>query len=563
VNATLAGFWAAGLLALLVFFLNPGVSLTPRHYWPLAGPIILFYAPASGLVWALLAGAVRLFATFRARTPWVGFRPVWRFLVADLCLLVLLYAHNLRAARDYLPGALREHLLGATLLLALGTLILAPDTLWRGLTRRRLRPVPAVVAVLLLTAGLFGIRERYREEAPPLSASEIEPAPPRSGVVLMALDGAAPDDFFTLVADGRLPQFQILSQAGSSAPLLAPRPPRKGAAWASVLTGLEPASHGEVGDRQFSPRSGSPAFRLEPVIPGFGILEAIGLLAFRPAERLSPSGETMDRILARCGYDVVTAGWGKPVSAAANAADRSIAGGSLPQPVSVHLEALRTHLAAARADPDGAPLAEGLAAALEMDLAVGRSLLAATAEPAAAPRALLVRFPGLDKAAHLFLRYQRPDRFGNVTDDELRRYGQVMADYYRFMDAWLGVLRQAAGVDARVMVVNPYGLKAVGPWTRLRNALSGRWYHSGTHRQAGPGFVLAAGPGFRMTGRLERARTEDILPTLLYLLDLPVGRDMDGQPLPRFASAEFAENHAISAVPSWRTVTVVTPSPVW
>jgi len=563
VNATLAGVWASGLLALLVFFLNAGVSLTPRHYWPLAWPVILFYAPASGLAWALLAGTVRLFATFRMRIPWVGFRPVWRFLVADLCLLVLLYAHNLREARDYLPGAMREHLLGATLLLALGAAVLAPDALWRGLTRRRLRPVPYVVALLLLTAGLFGIRERYREEAPPLSASEIEPAPPRAGVVLVAMDGAAPDEFFTMMADGRLPEFQALSQAGSSAPLAAPQPPRKAAAWASVLTGLEPASHGEVGERLFFPRGGSPVFRVEPVIPGFGILEAMGLLTFRSAERLAPSGETMDRILDRCGYRVFSAGWEEPARSGDEAAGGVSADRGFPETVAVHLDALRAHLAAARADPDGAPLARGLGTALGMDLTVGRSLLAATSGPAGEPRALLARFPGMDRAAHLFLRYQRPDRFGNVTGDELERYGQVMADYYRFVDAWLGVLRQAAGPDARVMVVNPYGLKAVGLWTRLRNALSGRWYHSGTHREAGPGFVLAAGPGFREGGRLERARVEDILPTLLYLLDLPVGRDMDGQPLPRFASVDFAEHHAISAVPSWRTVTVVAPSPVW
>jgi hypothetical protein len=563
VNATLAGVWASGLLALLVFFLNAGVSLTPRHYWPLAGPIILFYAPASGLAWALLAGLVRLFATFRMRIPWVGFRPVWRFLVADLCLLVPLYVHNLREAGDYLPGAMREHLLGATLLLALGTAVLAPDALWRGLTRRRLRPVPYVVALLLLTAGLFGIRERYREEAPPLSASEIEPDPPRVGVILLAMDGAAPDGFFAMMADGRLPEFQALSQAGSSAPLAAPQPPRKAAAWASVLTGLKAASHGEVGGRLFSSRGGNPVFRVEPVVPGFGILKALGLLAFRSAERLAPSGETMDRILDRCGYQVVSAGWRTPPPPEAGAAGGPLPGDGLPETVAVRLEALRAHLDAARADPDGAPLARGLGTALGTDLAVGRSLLAATEEPSGGPRALLVRFPGVDRAAHLFLRYQQPDRFGNVTGDEMERYGQVMTDYYRFVDAWLGVLRQAAGSDARVVVVNPYGLKAVGLWTRLVNALSGRWYHSGTHRDAGPGFVLAAGPGFREGGRLERAGVEDILPTLLYLLDLPVGRDMDGQPLPRFASADFAEQHAISAVPSWRTVTVVAPPPVW
>ncbi len=112
VNATLAGAWAAALLALLPFYLNADVSLKLRHYLSLALPLVLFYAPASGLMWALLAGLVRLFAAFRVRVPWIGFRPFWRFLVADLCVLTLLFAMNLRYTRDYLPAAMIEHLQG-------------------------------------------------------------------------------------------------------------------------------------------------------------------------------------------------------------------------------------------------------------------------------------------------------------------------------------------------------------------------------------------------------------------------------------------------------------------
>ena len=79
VNATLAGAWGAGLLALLVFFLNSDTTLTLRTYWPLAISLIVFYGLVSGLFWALLVGMVRLFAAFRVRVPWIGFRPFWRF----------------------------------------------------------------------------------------------------------------------------------------------------------------------------------------------------------------------------------------------------------------------------------------------------------------------------------------------------------------------------------------------------------------------------------------------------------------------------------------------------
>ena len=562
VNATLAGAWAAALLALLPFYLNADVSLKVLHYLSLALPLILFYAPASGLMWALLAGLVRLFAAFRVRVPWIGFRPFWRFLVADLCVLTLLYALNLRYTRDYLPAAMIRHLQGGTVLLAVVTLLLVTDALWRGLGRRRPRPMAAVVGMLLLTSGMFAIRDRYRPMDPPRSASEIQPSSPTGGVLLLGLEGASPGDFLPMVADGRLPHFSALLRLGSSAPLRAPRPPRPAAAWASVRTGLSPAAHRVIGEQRLLPLGGEPVFHLPPAGLLVELPAALGLLRLEPGGRTVPGVVTGAEILARCGYRVVDMGWPGQPATSPPLTGTGVA--ALPSQVAVHVKALRHHLDVARGVPGGPPLATVLSKALATDLVTGRSVLAALAAGGDGPPwALMVRFTGLDRIGRAFLRYQRLDRFGNVTADELDHFGAVLPEYYRFLDAWLGVLVEAAGSQARILVVSPYGLEPVAVMTRVRNALSGQWHDTGTDRDGPPGILLAAGPGFREGGRLERARAVDVLPTLLYILDLPVGRDMDGQPLPRFASDSFADGHAISAVPSWETVTVVPPPAVW
>jgi len=561
VNAALAGAWAALLLALLPFFLNADVPLTPRNYSSLAGPMVLFYAPASGLLWALLAGVVRLFAAFRVRVPWLGFRPFWRFLVADLWVLTLLYGVNLRQARDYLPASMTEILLGATLLLGVVTVVLTVDALWRGLGRRRPRPRAALAAMLLLTAGLFALRARVHPLVPPPSASEFQPPEPARGVLLLGLEGASPNDFLPMVADGRLPHLQDFLREGSSAPLSSPRPAGAQAAWATVRTGLVPAAHGLVSDRHLLPPGGRPRFRLPPAGILLDLPAALGLVRLEVGESATRERSTVADILGRCGYRVIDLGW--PATGAS--APRSRAGEKLPDALVSHVEALRSHLAVARNAEDGGPLARVLAQALAADLAVGRAALAEVMKVSGegVTPAVLVRFTGLDRVGRAFLRYQRPHHFGNVTDDELDRYGAVLPDYYRFMDAWLGILRQATGADSRLMVISPYGIEPVSLMTRAGNALRGRWYDAGTDRGRSPGVLLAAGPGFRVEARLESARAEDVLPTLLYLLDLPVGRDMDGQPLPRFASDRFADEHAVSAVPSWDTVTVVPLAAVW
>lgn len=267
-------------------------------------------------------------------------------------------------------------------------------------------------------------------------------------------------------------------------------------------------------------------------------------------------------ILARCGYRVVDKGWPGQPAPSPPLTGTGVA--SLPSQVAVHVKVLRQHLEVARDAVGGGPLAGVLSKALAVDLKTGRSVLAALAAGGEGPPwALMVRFTGLDRVGRAFLRYQRPDRFGNVTADELDHFGAVLPEYYRFLDAWLGVLVEAVGSQARILVVSPYGLEPVAVMTRVRNALSGQWHDTGTDKDGPPGILLAAGPGFREGGRLERARAVDVLPTLLYILDLPVGRDMNGQLLPRLASETFAERHALSAVPSWETVTVVPPPPVW
>lgn len=562
VNATLAGAWAAALLALLPFYLNADVSLKLRHYLSLALPIILFYAPASGLMWALLAGIIRLFAAFRVRVPWVGFRPFWRFLVADLCVLAVVYALNLRSSRDYLPAAMIGNLQAGTILLAVVAATLAADALWRGLARRRPRPLVGVVAMLLLTVGMFAIRGRYRPLDPPRSASEIQPARPTRGVLLLGLEGASPGDFLPMVADGRLPHFSALLSRGSSVPLRAPRPPRPAAAWASVRTGLGPAAHRVIGDQRLLPPGGEPVFHLPPAGLLIELPAALGLLRLESGGRTVPGAMSVADILARCGYRVVDKGWPGQPAPSPPLTGTGVA--SLPSQVAVHVEVLRQHLEVARDAVGGGPLAGVLSKALAVDLKTGRSVLAELAAGGEGPPwALMVRFTGLDRVGRAFLRYQRPGRFGNVTADELDHFGAVLPEYYRFLDAWLGVLVEAVGSQARILVVSPYGLEPVAVMTRVRNALSGQWHDTGTDRDGPPGILLAAGPGFREGGRLERARAVDVLPTLLYILDLPVGRDMNGQLLPRLASETFAERHALSAVPSWETVTVVPPPPVW
>lgn len=70
---------------------------------------------------------------------------------------------------------------------------------------------------------------------------------------------------------------------------------------------------------------------------------------------------------------------------------------------------------------------------------------------------------------------------------------------------------------------------------------------SGDHHP--DGILIAAGPGIRRGHRFEPASVLDITPTLLNLLGLPVGRDMDGRVLEEL----FQERPAVQFIDTWES----------
>jgi len=97
--------------------------------------------------------------------------------------------------------------------------------------------------------------------------------------------------------------------------------------------------------------------------------------------------------------------------------------------------------------------------------------------------------------------------------------------------------------------------------------LAARSLRSGGHKEGPPGVFIASGPDIakQETGRLNELRRDqvpvagsvlDIAPTVLTLLGLPVGRDMDGKVLEDVIEPSFLTEHPVSWVeahtpPDW------------
>jgi predicted AlkP superfamily phosphohydrolase/phosphomutase len=165
-------------------------------------------------------------------------------------------------------------------------------------------------------------------------------------------------------------------------------------------------------------------------------------------------------------------------------------------------------------------------------------------------------FYGLDVVGHAFLRYAEPDRFGDVRPEEVRRYGRVLDRYESLLDEWVGESLQPLKAGEVVLVVSGYGMEPVSLARRLLAPSRGEVPASGTHAGAPDGVLLAFGDGVRAGAAINGASVLDITPTVLYLMGLPVARDMEGRVLTEMLDEEFTRSHPITYIPSYESLAV-------
>jgi len=157
-----------------------------------------------------------------------------------------------------------------------------------------------------------------------------------------------------------------------------------------------------------------------------------------------------------------------------------------------------------------------------------------------------ILYDGIDTLGHHFMPYHAPQLAG-ISDDDFRLYQNVMTQVYLFHDEMLGRLLDLAGDDTTVIVVSDHGFhcdhQRPHHWqgTVAEEELAAAW-----HRPLG--IIAMSGPGIRRDERIYGATLLDITPTILHVLQLPIGRDMSGKPL---LQAFESSQPSVQTVASW------------
>ncbi|MBU3729727.1 MAG: tetratricopeptide repeat protein, partial [Phycisphaerales bacterium] len=158
-------------------------------------------------------------------------------------------------------------------------------------------------------------------------------------------------------------------------------------------------------------------------------------------------------------------------------------------------------------------------------------------------------FETIDTVGHHFMQY-RPPRMRHVKESEVRAFGGVMDRVYRWHDAALARMLDAAGPDVTVVLLSDHGfhsdrhrpvLADLPPERRMEREAS--W-----HRPTG--VLVMSGTGVAAGQPPVTASILDVAPTVLALLGVAVGADFDG----RCLSESLEGKPAPDRIESWEGV---------
>jgi tetratricopeptide (TPR) repeat protein len=151
-----------------------------------------------------------------------------------------------------------------------------------------------------------------------------------------------------------------------------------------------------------------------------------------------------------------------------------------------------------------------------------------------------IHFPALAHLARIFLPLHPPRRPW-ITGRDFEIYQGVMLAEWRAFDHMLAALRQAAGPETTVLLASAHG-------TRTPDLPPAGFPQNDPHGWKLPhGLLAAAGPALLRDTLLHSAGILDIAPTILAILGLPLGEDMEGRVLVE-AFQKFPE---IQRIDSW------------
>ena len=391
--------------------------------------------------------------------------------------------------------------------------------------------IVAIALGAIVLAGCLGCGERLGDG-------------PR--VLLVGIDGAAPRIVGPLLEQGRLPHLARIAEEGLFTRLLSFKPLLSPRIWTSVATGKTARKHGiagfvrrdDDGRLHLLASSDRRTHAIWNIVSDAGLeVAVVNWQVSHPPEKVrgvmisdhAIPGAT-EGILGLAKLYARQTGADQDVVDSASAVSFAH-----PQTWTARVEALRKESTSLTrfVNPFGSDATppywterELLATTFEEDGLVAK--IALEIESELRPNLLMVYFKGIDNVSHQLWYGVEPAELypedWRRSDEQRAAAAAALEAYYEYTDALVGLLVARYGPEDLVMVASDHGFEHVPD----KSFVSGRHWTN----KARWGVLFARGRGVRREDEPGRVTVNDVTPTILTWLGLPVARDMDGRPAP-------------------------------
>jgi hypothetical protein len=164
---------------------------------------------------------------------------------------------------------------------------------------------------------------------------------------------------------------------------------------------------------------------------------------------------------------------------------------------------------------------------------------------------------GPDPVQHYGWDLYEPEKFARNTP-HLERDRGLVEGVYRYVDTFLAEILEARRDDSWLIVASDHGAEP-SPYAQ-DPAYAGR---PGEHGPQAKGVLFLLGPHVKPGTVLPRGTPYDLMPTLAWLLGLPVADDLPGKPLTEAFEDDFVRSHPLTRIPTYgpRPTGPLLPSP--
>jgi len=574
-NSIVAGGLATTYVLVVVLQLNPALSLHPARVMPLVTTVGSFYAIQLTILSFTILFVRSLLTRGVASPAWISVGvQVWLSALASAGGAGLMWANLATFVRVLDERTVTTMNSGAATLALCSFCLLLLAYARRTFGREARWTWAAVLVVVVGTSvvvpvALRGAGETSPVGGPPPSAAIVEdaaPAAPGSRLRVLAIDAGSLEFIARATAEGRLPNFGRILDRGAVMHLATIHPTSAEAVWAAAVTGKLPLENGIRSAGIYDLRYGSDAVQLLPNYCFAYQLVRFGFLVERPHTSATLRAQPLWSVLSAHGISVGVVAW--PLTEPPPPVRGYVVSDTYlrePAPLShalrspgVSPETVRAAVGRALEDPADAsgavpaamtPLQVRDRTAGRIDRASDR--VARELDALFRPQVTFTRYQSLDPIGHYFLRYATPSVFGDLPDEEHRSLAAVLERHYRLIDEAIGRAIEALGPDDLLLVVSGFGMEPMGIGKRILERAIGDPDLNGTHDAAPDGFLMAYGSQVAPGRLITRASIVDLAPTILYVLGLPIGRDMAGFARTDLFQREFTDEYPITFIPTY------------